>query len=365
MVSLELLPAAYGDAIWIEYGDGSQKNCLVIDGGPAPTYEGGLRARIQELPAQSRDVELMVVTHIDADHIDGALILLQELTALNVHIGELWFNGWTQLEKIDAAPGSYAPLQGEFLAGVIESTQELDAVWNCLFDGKPVGIPDAGRLPVVKLPGGAELTMLGPTQTELRRLRSRWPAALRDFSPGDAQEARRRLAERREYRAPAPPAVFAAPQFGDDRSPANGSSISFAFEYEGVAILLPGDAHARSLAASLGRLAEERSVARVRFDAVKMPHHGSMSNATKEWLQLVDCDRWLISTNGDVFRHPNLETIALIAGVRSGPTILCNYEKIAQALEQQAEGRWAVEFPTHAMAGPTGGLLVSLPAAGV
>jgi beta-lactamase superfamily II metal-dependent hydrolase len=56
----------------------------------------------------------MVVTHIDADHIDGSVILLRDLPKSKIHLKELWFNGWSQLPKAEDAPPSFAPLQGEF-----------------------------------------------------------------------------------------------------------------------------------------------------------------------------------------------------------------------------------------------------------
>jgi hypothetical protein len=255
----------------------------------------------------------MVVTHIDADHIDGALILLQELDALKVEIDELWFNGWGQLADLDAAPPSFAPMQGEFLGGLISVDNRLRSVWNRHFAHRAVAVPDNQPLPVIQLPDGATLTLLGPTDAELRRLRARWSSAIRDFSPGDTAEALRRLAERREYRPPTPPPAFGIPEYGDDRTPANGSSITCVFEYDGASVLLAGDAHARSLESSLKLLADQRSVAKLRFDAVKLPHHGSMSNISEAWLQWVDCERWLISTNGAVFHHPNIETAELIA----------------------------------------------------
>ena len=93
MISIEVLPAAHGDAIWIEYGSGPEVHRVLIDGGPANTYELGLRRRILEQERDDCKLDLMVVTHIDADHIDGALIMLQELARLKVHIQELWFNG--------------------------------------------------------------------------------------------------------------------------------------------------------------------------------------------------------------------------------------------------------------------------------
>jgi beta-lactamase superfamily II metal-dependent hydrolase len=362
MIQIEILPAAHGDAIWIEYGSSSQVHRILIDGGPAHAYQAGLRRRIEKLDEGDRTFELMVVTHIDADHIDGALILLQELQPLNVRIEDFWFNGWKQLPQQDTRD-VYAPLQGEFLGGLIDTS--LKGVWNKRFDNKAVVVPESGKLPEVELEGGARLTLLGPVDAALRRLRARWSSAIRDFSPGDANEALRRLRERREYRPPPPPAVFAAPQYGDDRAVANGSSISFVLEYDDVSLLLTGDAHARSLAASLERLAKERAATKLRFDAVKLPHHGSMSNISEAWLQWVDCQRWLISTNGAVFDHPDVATAQLIARHYQRPTLLCNYRSPStERLTTQADSaKWMTAFPEEGKSkGEGGGLLLRLPA---
>jgi beta-lactamase superfamily II metal-dependent hydrolase len=362
MISIELLPAAHGDAIWIEYGSPSQPHCILIDGGPAPTYESGLRRRIAMLPEQKRRLELMVVTHIDADHIDGALILLRERAALKIRMNDLWFNGWAQISREDEASICYAPLQGEFLGGLIEVDPELKDVWNMHFDHGAVVVRDDGPLPIVELHGGARLTLLGPLEEDLRRLRASWASAIRDFSPGDVDEALRRLRERREYRPPSGPVTFAVPQSGDDKSVTNGSSISFVFEYSDISILLTGDAHAPSLEASLKRLADQRSLSKLHFDAVKLPHHGSMSNVSDAWLQWVDCECWLISTNGAVFNHPDIETAELIANHYPRPMLCCNYPHIAERLDQEAHGRWSTSFLQGETASVAGGLHLSWPA---
>lgn len=362
MISVELLPAAHGDAIWIEYGTEPEVHRILIDGGPAHTYESGLRRRIAALGGEECKLDLMVVTHIDADHIDGAVIMLQELDSLNVKINELWFNGWDQLPKKAGARAAYAPLQGEFLGGLITVDPELEGIWNQEFDHKAVVVPDDGYedelLPEIPLEGDAKLILLGPGERELRRLRSRWASAIRDFTPGDVQEALRRLEERSQYQPPAPPAVFAPPEYGNDRSPANGSSISFVFEYHKVAILFAGDAHARSLASSLERLAAKRRVNKVRFDAVKLPHHGSMRNVSEAWLKQVDCEQWLISTNGDVFHHPDVETAELVARhCQKPPTMFCNYRSMwTERLEKDASDQWVTVFPEGELRGPADGL---------
>src|SRR5438128_2682926 len=99
MVRIELLPAAHGDAIWIEYGNPKAPRRIVIDGGPAPTYENGLKRRIEAVARGKRHIDLLVVTHIDADHIDGGILLLQQAAALGTRVDEVWFNGWRHLDR--------------------------------------------------------------------------------------------------------------------------------------------------------------------------------------------------------------------------------------------------------------------------
>lgn len=368
MLRLELLPAAHGDAIWIEYGDARAPRRIVIDGGPAPTYQRGLRSRIAAMPDGDRRIDLLVVTHIDADHIDGAILLLQEAKRLGLRIGEIWFNAWPQLDKL--GPETFQPLQGEFLGGLITVDTAFRSVWNVRFGGGAVQVPESGELPVVELPDGARLTLLSPTARELRRLRARWASAIREFSPGDVGEALRRLRERREYRAPESPAVFAVRTYGDDRSVANGSSIAFLLEVEGKRLLLAADAHARVLTPALERVARASGTARLRLDAVKLPHHGSMSNVTPELLSVIESERWLVSTSGAVFDHPDEETATLIAARQPRPAVfLCNYrapstERLARAAGQVAERPWRTLFPgdEDAKRGPAGGLALELAA---
>ena len=174
----------------------------------------------------------------------------------------------------------------------------------------------------------------------------------------------RRLKERRDYRPPATPAVFAVRQYGDDRTPANGSSISFIFEYEGTKILLPGDAHAPTLATSLKRLAEQQSLTKLPLDAMKLPHHGSMNNVSEAWLELVDCEKWLISTNGAVFEHPDKETLELIARHCQKPTtMLCNYcNTLIEKTQASPRSQMGYRVSGRRRGGPAGGLKLSWPA---
>ncbi len=60
--------------------------------------------RLLELPREERKLELLVITHIDCDHIDGVIRLLREdLAAHGIGFGDIWFNGTDQLNEIASA----------------------------------------------------------------------------------------------------------------------------------------------------------------------------------------------------------------------------------------------------------------------
>lgn len=369
LLRLEILPAAHGDAIWIEYGDPKRPRRIVVDGGPAATYERGLHERLLLLPVKDRRIDLLVVTHIDTDHIDGSIILLRAAEQLGITFGEIWFNGWDQIAREKEQAEALKPLQGEFLTALLQFPHYRDQ-WNTRSRGLPIKISDEGKLPTWDLPDEAKVTILSPGTRQINRLRARWTSALREFSPGDREEALRRLEARREYRPPPPVPVFGAsgdPSFGNDRSVANGSSIAFLLEHKGVSCLLAGDAHPRVLTASIKRLVASRGLDkgdRLRLDAFKLPHHGSMSNVDKELLSAVECPRWIVSTNGAVYGHPDRKTAELVAQYsRDVPEFLCNYEsETTRAFaDTEKEVRWRTLFPGKgAVAGAVGGIIVDL-----
>jgi beta-lactamase superfamily II metal-dependent hydrolase len=97
MLALTMLPARQGDALWIRWGDEASPHQLIIDMG---TEEIGtaIRERLQQLDESQREFELLVVTHVDRDHIGGILTCLAEAEPLaQLKFKDVWFNGWTHL----------------------------------------------------------------------------------------------------------------------------------------------------------------------------------------------------------------------------------------------------------------------------
>ncbi|SOC50261.1 Metal-dependent hydrolase, beta-lactamase superfamily II [Blastococcus aggregatus] len=295
MLRLEMLPAAHGDALLVTWGTDGDPHRMLVDAGPLGTYRT-VHDRIAAL-GDPPELDLLVVTHVDGDHIEGVIRLLQDRAALGLRIGEVWFNGWPQLPQRDLLGADYGEMVGALL--------HRDGIpWNTSFDGGPVQVPAApAPLPRVELPGGASVTVLGPGEPELLRLRSTWTKVLTDagVTPGRADEALERLDRRTDLDGVDVLGGRAKP----DNSVANLSSISLLVEHDGRSLLLTGDSHSAPLVSGITRLLAERGQARLPVGAFKLPHHGSRGNLTDELLALVETERYLVSTNGARYEHPD------------------------------------------------------------
>ncbi len=360
MIRLEVLPAGHGDALVVSYPAASgQTHRILVDGGPAHTYQAGLYAYLDALDANDRTFDVFVVTHVDADHIDGSLILLQDREQLGVQFADVWFNGWRQLG--DATADDRGALQGEFLAELLDKEER----WNATFGGAPVLRAVEQR---VELAGGAGLTVLSPTVVQARRLQRQWKATLAkaNFDPGDSKAVAERLAAR--YRPTAGSGDVedetpdrAGKRLGGDTAVANGSSIALLFEHTAGAgtkrILLGADAFPSVLTDSLRDLAQRSKVDRIDIDLFKLPHHGSANNITDELLSVIRCDRFVVSTNGDYFNHPDPATIEAIGRSATGkpPTIYFNYrtERADEGLAKAKAAGFSIDarFPSEAKPG--------------
>lgn len=326
-----MLPAQQGDALWIEYGDPDAPSRVLVDAGTPPTYNL-VKDRILRLARAPGNIELFIVTHIDTDHVGGALKLLADDT-LGPELGGIWFNAWRHL-RADAGGDRLGPVDGEILSELLDRGRWR---WNEAFSGGPAVVPDEGPLPACELPGGMTLTLLSPGPAQLRDLRRKWlrvveDAGLDPSQPGRAQEVLKALAARKGVRLDRLGAEeidvrkLAESAFIPDRAQANGSTIAVLAEFEGKSALLGGDGFADVIAANVRRLSQERGRHKLAVDAIKLPHHGSRHNLGTELLSVLACKRYLFSTNGAIFGHPDRETVAqVIVDGGNDPTLYFNY----------------------------------------
>ncbi len=352
MLTVELLPAGYGDAVLVTYGDPATPHRLLVDGGQAGSFPA-VAARLRSF---SGPIDLLVVTHVDTDHVGGAVRLLNS-GALAARFGGIWFNGFVHLDRFS---GLLGPIHGERLTDRIV---KLGLPWNEGWPdpvqegiGGPVVVRDLP--PVMGLPGGATATVLSPTPQKLARLLPVW----KEVVEAAGLRPRVKATEEAEPAVVAPGllggvslADLAGLRTGDDTAEANGSSIAFVFEFEGVRVLLGADAHPDALLAGLAHLAGPDG--KVRVDACKLPHHGSKGNVTRALVDALDCPLWMVSTNGRRFHHPDDVALARVIAGRPDARLVWNYPsdrfKAFTADHPPASSGYTVEVPDDGAEGIT------------
>jgi hypothetical protein len=345
-----MLPARNGDCLWITYGDGELRYVLVDCGAVS----------VAELAAQKvtavDEVELFVLTHIDADHISGAIPLFED-TDVGARVRDVWFNGWRQLR------GFLGVAQGEAFSELLDR-DDRPFLWNRTAradDPPPPIVTNGEQPPSVELAGGLCLTVLSPSPDGLRTLARDWHAALTELDPQRAMLGRRAR--------PTPPddpssldlVALAASGPTRDSSVANLSSIAVLAEWGGRAVLLTGDAHADVLAASIRTLqsARGRPGERLELDALKLSHHGSANATTAELLDVVDCRAYLVSTDGSRFFHPDREAIARVI-VHGGPDAHVYFSERSALNEWWEDAALQERYGYTTSYGDSDGLVVSL-----
>lgn len=301
---IHALYAGHGDCLWIEYGDSTSPHRIIVDCGTAGTYKR-LNAVLEAVRHMQGDNELLVITHVDADHIAGALPLLTAPENSKL-FKDVWFNGRAHLDPAKRYE-HFGAVQGE---AVTQSLLEHDYPWNSAYGFNSISLEEDGSPKKLNLPGGAVLTILSPTWGKLRAMQSKWDKEVKDAGLDPLVPA----PEPKPIPAGFEPfginldALADFPFAEDDTAP-NGSSIAFLLEYEGKKMLLGADAHPSVLVDAVKILNGGKPL---EVDLLKVPHHGSKNNTSKDLLDVVRCRTALFSSNGAYYKHPDKEGVARV-----------------------------------------------------
>src|SRR5215472_4366479 len=154
MFEIEMLPAREGDCLWIRYGEAKKPHQILIDGGRAATGKA-LKLRFADLPKAQKTFELLIITHVDRDHIEGVLELLEDPN-LSLRFKDIWFNGFDHLKKVPLE--TFGAVQGERLSAVLLNKK---LPWNRHWKRKAVCLGPKG-LKRIKLADDMTLTLVSP-----------------------------------------------------------------------------------------------------------------------------------------------------------------------------------------------------------
>lgn len=354
-ITLDVLPAGYGDCLLIQCPVGKRIWRMLVDTGPDESYPA-LRSRLAALPVDAkgqRRIDIFVVSHIDHDHIGGAGLLLRD-KSLALNIGDIWFNAPDQ-------PRARGVKEGQTLAELLNAPGVV-LPWNRAFGGSHAVTQKEPFRPIATGAGRPRLTLLSPTPGRLASLFKGWERELAKLARKPERAAPKSM-PRAEF-APGLPAL-AARRTPLDRAVANGSSIALLLEHRGASLLLAADAFAPVLVASIKAMAAQRGAALpMQLDAIKLSHHCSQSNVTNELFECVQARHHVVSTNGAIFGHPDDVAIArtLVHGGQL-PTLWFNHANQRNlrwgAGPLMARHGYQTRYPVNAGAGVT----LSLPGA--
>lgn len=326
-VVVRVLKANHGDCILVSHEGASGTVNILIDGGTSTTFKHGTRQRydgalckvLDELKNKEECIDLVVLTHIDDDHIHGLIKAFETPDYLNKLVKSIWFNSSRLITQHFNAPE--IPENNILLADDSPQTsgrqgKELEALLDEIgCDRAP--LIKAGQVHNV---GPFKLTLLSPNQNQLKRLLHIWPSE---------KESGATAAHDNDYDLSLKE-IWEADEFKSDSSVYNGSSIAFLLEIDNKKMLFLGDAHDQVIVDSIKGLGFSESN-KLKLDLVKVSHHGSQYNTSSEFLSLLQSSRYVISTNGKRHGLPNKRTIARIIKETNGQ-ICFNYNDVMKPL---------------------------------
>lgn len=302
-ITLEILEAYHGDSLLIRYGTKKKVNIL-IDGGISRTYNRTLKNRIQTLIKSGENIDLLVMTHIDDDHIGGIISLFQDVDIDKGIIKRIWFNSGKVISSF-LNSNSIINESRDIRLLMNDQTQVSVTQGQCLEDEIiKIGIQ---LLPILEQPEpfnieGATLIVLSPNREGLEMLNESWEYETDTVTEvssckTDYDKSIEELVEKDVFKI--------------DSSKVNKSSIAFLFEYMNKRVLMLGDSHPDVIVNSLEKLGYSKEN-KLKVDVIKVSHHGSSGNTNRRLLDIVICKNYIVSTNGSRHGLPNKKCLARI-----------------------------------------------------
>ena len=340
-----VLPALNGDCILVEY---QPSHYILIDGGYVDTYQNYLLPALKEIEARGGKLDVVVVTHIDGDHISGIIRLMEEMP---IAIGEIWYNGYRHIQSVAVTTEEKETFAHRSICkeSQAEVARPVSAKQGCTLsalianNGVSWNTPAKGNTIMAPLSfplGSAFIHVLSPNNEDIEVLGSFWKKKLIKDGLLKKAHSEEFWDDAYEFSLSKDMPGFhfhekkvsksydlqklCKEAYEPDGSASNGSSISFVIETKEKRLLFLGDSHAETVVTSLKALYGEEN-APYHFDAVQLSHHGSYNNNSPELFSLIVSDKWLVSTNGDKYNHPDIPTLAHIITQNNRRKLYFNY----------------------------------------
>jgi len=314
-IEFNFLAAGKGDSILIFIDE----KTLLIDGGD--NFEI-ISLPMNKIKKSGRNIDLMILTHQDDDHIRGLLQMLRIKPYRSI-VRNIWFNSfeYDNIFAFDSLVNTSTRKAIKFYEFVYKMKLE-----NSDFKYESY-ISTKNNLPNTYLPH-TKINVLSPTPEKLKVLEKKYLAEKEKVTlQKQTSKGSIKNAEVIEELYPK--------KINKDSSVTNGSSIAFILTYKNkYNFLLLGDAHIDVIVSSLINMRFSKKH-KFKFDFVKLSHHGSIKNINQDFLNIIETKIFVILTNGAQHNHPDPETLSFIIlnperNLTDKITFIFNYKSVMQ-----------------------------------
>lgn len=341
-MKIKFLKAFNGDAILLSFKEGSQARNILIDGGISATYQqtnedgtieyGPLKKALDQVRKRREIIDLLVLTHVDDDHIAGILSWLENDKYAAGLIGKVWFNSGRLISeyfKEEEIKENLLDLNlQEFAAKSIRQGVKFEDYIeeNAIWDRRLIKAGDEIKY------FGLKFTILSPTLDKLKILLKKWEKEQPDSVKLSKQGNDYALTLKQHIEKD---------KFVEDTAEHNGSSIAMLISNPEKNLVFLADANPTVIVNSLKTLGFSAEKP-LKSELVKISHHGSKSNNSVEMFKLLKTKKYVISTNGDHHSHPHKQLLARLAAVNNNCKIYFNYGEQIETLFSKQD---YIDFP--------------------
>jgi hypothetical protein len=368
LLSLDVLRARKGDCLILHYGTQDDPHLVMIDGGPRGVYGPSLKPRIETI-REARGLEknaqipvdLLMVSHVDDDHIQGILDLTRDLIQDDTHLARVlrvWHNSFENLigdtpKELTAAFTSQfgaASMGGDppdltldseedeevvvsglkVLASLQQGAQLRSDVVNKLGAALNPGFPGGlilAREKAFDMGNGLKLTVAGPMTPELQELHKKHQAWLKEL----AKEGK------------TPEDVLSAYV---DKSVTNLSSLvvlaEAGEENNKKRMLLTGDARGDKILEGLELVGLLDKGGTMHVDLLKVPHHGSSNNLEDDFFERITADHYVFSGDGE-HGNPERESLEMLLNARGDDDYTIHLTYPIDDIDKERKKDWEKE----------------------
>ena len=310
--NIEVLPAGYGDCIFMSIHKMNMVFNILVDGGLASTYYnvkerrnpmGPLRALLAHLKEKGHYIDLLICTHVDDDHIGGIRKWFEMDFPTDDFVREIWINDDVQIADRHDLNNTSA-----HAASIIGKLKEQHIQYqNSIVTG------------FSKKNEFCRINVLAPSSEH------------HNVIAHDIHESLDNTSSEKENNKKTFMELVQEDWNMKDNTAENEASIAFELEcWDGVKLLLLGDANYQDYMEGL-KLFHPDKEEKLEYNIVKLSHHGSKNNFHPDFLKRIHTPYYIVSTNGGKFKHPDKEVLAQII-CNTDSIILFNYKKRMQEL---------------------------------